>query len=294
VSDRLKAPYAQPEWRIRVALDFFFGGAGSSLAAFYLINIFATGTYDQLNLYVPFLSLLLVMCGLFLLASELGRRSNLLRSLTNMRTSWLARGSALNLALIAFLLLLIPRSAMTDAWATTSAISFGVIIVALMVSLYPGMLLHSVKDIKLWRSRFQPVLTLVSAILSGLGLLIIIDAAIGSSLVAPAAEALVGCGLVLIIQTTYFVSLRRSKYLSARCSYTSLISSGGGLGLILLFGFGGILPLASLLVFLAVPMWQDVRVVSYFGALSLLAGCIAYRLQILRAARHEPITALNY
>ena len=91
------SPRLQAEWGARVSLDFFFGGAGAGLLGSYLL-IAARDGYRGLSVAVIVTGVVLVLLGLLLLASELGRPANALRSMANPGSSWMARGAIFNLA----------------------------------------------------------------------------------------------------------------------------------------------------------------------------------------------------
>ena len=79
------SPRLQAEWGARVSLDLFFGGAGAGLLGSYLL-IAARNGYRGLSVVVIAAGVAFVLLGLLLLASEMGRPANALRSLVNPGT----------------------------------------------------------------------------------------------------------------------------------------------------------------------------------------------------------------
>jgi formate-dependent nitrite reductase membrane component NrfD len=291
--ERLNEPYAQEEWGNRVAMDFFLGGSGAGLIAFYVMNLYAFGENYRLGIYLALLSLALVCGGLALLASELGRPSNLWRSATRFRRSWMARGSVFNLALLAALLLLAATLATRPSPAVAYPFYLAAGFLGLLVAVYPGMLLHSVRDIKSWRSNLQPALTFVEATLGGLGLLALAAAISQTPPWVVSAEALALSALALLLSVAFLLSLGRSRYAGARATYSGLVRADGWQSFYLFAVLGIALPSGCFLAAVLFPGWTLVRPAVALGALSLLAGNLVYRLLLLRTARHEPLTILN-
>ena len=290
--ERIGEPYPQREWGVRVALDFFLGGAGSALAAFYLLNLAAFGGSTELGVYVSALSLVLVLGGLTLLASELGRLSNFWRSMTKVGTSWMARGSVSNLALVISLVLLFGSFEAQLQPPSSSAVYAVVVILSLMVALYPGMLLHSVRDIKSWRSPAQPFLTFLQAVSSGIGALVLATAALGGPSALVVTEALAASVLCALVSISYLLSLKGSKHSSSRAAYSRL-KSVKGVPLYLLLALGYLLPILCFLAALALPNWQGSSILAVSGAALTLAAGAGYMLKLLGNGFHEPMTILQ-
>jgi formate-dependent nitrite reductase membrane component NrfD len=291
--EMLNEPYAQKEWGAKVALDFFLGGSASSLVAFYLVNLSASGASYELGTYLSILSLAFLLGGLVLLASEMGRPSNLWRSTAKFRKSWMARGSVFNLALLVTLCFLAASFVFRAPPIVAYPVYVFAVVLSLMVSLYPGMLLHSVRDIKSWRSSFQPPLSLAEAASSGLGLLVLVTVFSGSSVFIPVMEALSVSTLSLIFAIVFLSSLGRSSLPGAKATYSKLVSARDGLSFYPFITIGCALPIGCFLFALLVPNWAGARPVAALGAGSLLAGNIIYRFMLLLHARHEPMTLLH-
>lgn len=291
--ERLNEPYPQEEWGARVAIDFFLGGAGSGLVAFYLLNLSAFGENYGLGLFVSVLSLVFILAGLALLASELGQPSYLWRSMARIRKSWMARGSLFNLALLITLMIMAGSFLVQASVAAVSPLYVAAIVLSLLVCIYPGMLLRSIRDIKSWRTGIQPALTFVVAASSGLGLLVFVAAITGSSYLNSSEEALAASTLSFAISMVYATSLRRSSFEGARATYSMMASNKEGLSFYPFLVLGCVLPIACFLLAVVSPGGIGSQLVAATGAVSLLAGSLVYRLLVLRSARHEPLTLLR-
>ena len=87
-------PFKQNEFGKRVAADFFLSGTGSSMYIVYFLSALIAGF--KLNSAILLAGPALILAGLVLLFSELGKPSNFWRSVANYRTSWMARGAIFN------------------------------------------------------------------------------------------------------------------------------------------------------------------------------------------------------
>ena len=220
----------------------------------------------------------LVLLGLLLLASELGRPAKALRSMANRGTSWMARGAIFNLALIAVaLLLIIARLAglrlLVPAAAMLTVLCSG------LVAAYPGFLLFGAKDIRLWHSRLLPGLMFLYSLMSGLSLLTLADSALhlGMQAILRPAALIVMLPVTILFAAFWGKSWRLMgssswRHLSwvhlpweycCRSSATSMRC------------FAGVAE---------VPM--------RLGAISFLAGAVCLRYFVVKVASHEPVTFL--
>lgn len=283
------SPRLQAEWGTRVSLDLFFGGAGAGLLGSYLL-IAARDGYDGLSVTVIVAGVALVLLGLLLLATELGRPAKGLRSMANRGSSWMARGALFNLALLAaaFLLifvhlaglqLLVPVAAMLTVLASG------------LVAAYPGFLLFAAKDIRLWRSRLLPWLMFFYSLMSGLSLLTLADNPLHLGMKAVLRPA----ALMVMLPVTILFAAFWGKSSAA-------MGSGGWEGLVRILGqqllapfvvgavaLGVLLPLACYGYALFASAAELPR---SLGSISFLAGAFCLRYFIVKAARHEPLTVL--
>jgi formate-dependent nitrite reductase membrane component NrfD len=221
----------------------------------------------------------LVLLGLLLLASELGRPAKALRSMANRGTSWMARGAIFNLALIASaLLLIIARLAglrlLVPAAAMLTLLCSG------LVAAYPGFLLFGTKDIRLWHSRLLPGLMFLYSLMSGLSLLTLADSALHLCMEATLRPAAL---IVMLPVTILFAAFwgKSWRHLVGRQLIAPFVVGTIALGILLPLicyvyaAFSGVAELPMLL-----------------GAISFLAGAVCLRYFVVKAASHEPVTFL--
>ena len=272
------SPRLQAEWGARVSLDFFFGGAGAGLLGSYLL-IAARDGYRGLSVAVIATGVVLVLLGLLLLASELGRPANALRSMENPGTSWMARGAIFNLALIAAALLLIV-ALLAGLRMLVPAVAMLTVLCSALVAAYPGFLLFGAKDIRLWHSRLLPGLMFLYSLMSGLSLLTLADSALHLGMQATLRPAAL---IVMLPVTILFVafwgkSWRRLVEQQLLAPFVvGTIAAGILLPLVcyVCAAFSGVAELPMLL-----------------GAVSFLAGAVCLRYFVVKAASHEPVTFL--
>jgi formate-dependent nitrite reductase membrane component NrfD len=272
------SPRLQAEWGARVSLDFFFGGAGAGLLGSYLL-IAARNGYRGLSVAVIATGVALVLLGLLLLASELGRPANALRSMENPGTSWMARGAIFNLALIAAALLLITVL-LAGSRLLVPTVAMLTLLCSGLVAAYPGFLLFGAKDIRLWHSRLLPGLMFLYSLMSGLSLLTLADSALHLGMQATLRPAAL---IVMLPVTILFVafwgkSWRRLVEQQLLAPFVvSTIAAGILLPLVcyVYAAFTGVAELPMLL-----------------GAVSFLAGAVCLRYFVVKAASHEPVTFL--
>jgi len=272
------SPRLQAEWGARVSLDFFFGGAGAGLLGSYLL-IAARDGYRGLSVAVIATGVALVLLGLLLLASELGRPAKALRSMANPGTSWMARGAIFNLALIAAALLLIV-ALLAGSRLLVPAVAMLTVLCSGLVAAYPGFLLFGAKDIRLWHSRLLPGLMFLYSLMSGLSLLTLADSALHLGMQATLRPAAL---IVMLPVTILFVafwgkSWRRLVEQQLLAPFVvSTIAAGILLPLVcyVYAAFSGVAELPMLL-----------------GAVSFLAGAVCLRYFVVKAASHEPVTFL--
>jgi protein NrfD len=281
----------QAEWGTRVALDFFLGGAGAGLLGVYLISRWLSGI-EELSVKIVLCGALLVVAGLCLLLSELGRPANALRSMKNLKTSWMARGAVFNIGLVGSALLLLAADG-AGLKVFTPFLAFATACFAVLVAAYPGLLLFSSKDVWVWRSPLLPALLFCSAGMSGVAVLALADIdycfQVGMTLYD---LSLLGMILLALLFAFFWGTRFLARDSGAKRQFRRIMT--GKLQTFFLLGAVGaglILPLACIgLAWLMVEFAELLRVVA---ASSYLVGAFALRYCVLKAAWHEPITILG-
>ncbi len=162
-------------WDIRVSLDLFLGGLGVGAflmgAILYYIDAKA---YDAVIKKALVVAPLLVMAGLLLLLTELGRPLNVIKTLYAINpTSFMSIGIFLQSAFIAVALFIAFTVLTKGASELCSKVVFAGAILAGLVGLYHGFLLSGIAK-EPWNNAI-PVIFFISSILSGSTLVLLLS-----------------------------------------------------------------------------------------------------------------------
>lgn len=270
-------PFKQNEFGWRVALDFLLGGTGSSMYLAYRLLLLT-------NPAILFTGPALVVLGLIVLLSELGKPRNFWRSITNYRTSWMARGAIFNMAFLLVWIIMLVAYAL-GFFELLAALEILELPVAALVLIYPVMLLKDVKDITLWKSSSTAAVTTIYAIAGGISADAMFVSALQPAQMATVLYASTSVELVLIVSLyIYLHQLGHSESRAVGASYSKIT---GERGMLTLLYAGTILPFAADLASLAL-----IQFALYFMIVSLMlsvAGVYAFRLLLLQAGYHEPL-----
>ncbi|MDD2383592.1 MAG: polysulfide reductase NrfD [Sulfurospirillaceae bacterium] len=162
-------------WDIRVSLDLFLGGLGvgaflMGAVLYYIDAKIYEGIVKKAFIFAP----LLVMAGLVLLLSELGRPMNVIKTLYAINpTSFMSVGIFLQLTFVA-LSLYIAFSVLTKGTVILCAkVVYTCAILAGLVGLYHGFLLSGIAR-EPWNNA-MPVIFFVSSILAGSSLILLLN-----------------------------------------------------------------------------------------------------------------------
>ncbi len=162
-------------WDIRVSLDLFLGGLGVGAflmgAVLYYIDAKA---YDAVIKKALVVAPLLVMAGLLLLLTELGRPLNVIKTLYAINpTSFMSIGIFLQSAFIAVALFIAFTVLTKGASELCSKVVYAGAILAGLVGLYHGFLLSGIAK-EPWNNAI-PVIFFISSILSGSTLVLLLS-----------------------------------------------------------------------------------------------------------------------
>ncbi|MGC8558017.1 MAG: NrfD/PsrC family molybdoenzyme membrane anchor subunit [Nitrososphaeria archaeon] len=272
-------PFNQKEFGWTVALDFLLSGTGSSMYLAYRLLFLK-------NPDIIFVGPALVVLGLFVLLSELGSPRNFWRSITNYRTSWMARGAIFNAAFLLIWAIMLVTYAF-GFYALLALFEILELPVAVLVLIYPVMLLKDVKDITLWKSAGTATVTTIYAIAGGISA----DAMLVSAL-RPVQLVIVlyaSSSIELILTVSLYIYLHRLGRAQSRAVEASYRKITGKRHMLTVLYAGTILPLAADLASLAL-----IQFAMYFMLMSLalsIAGVYAFRLLLLQAGYHEPLVS---
>ena len=180
----LLPPIAQTLWGWPAVLNFALGGLGAGL---YVMAAVTAGFAPSPTLRIAaWLGPLLVLGGFGAVATEAGRPLRGPRVLARVRTSWMSRelwlGGVFTLLAAGGLLL---EDQILRALAAAAGAAF---------ALAQGQILRHARGVMVWAVPPMPVVFLTSALVSGSGLLIVLEAWNGQSL-----DQLLGAALAVLI-----------------------------------------------------------------------------------------------
>jgi formate-dependent nitrite reductase membrane component NrfD len=191
-------------WRWPAVLNFFLGGLGAGL---YVVAAFAG---PEARWLAAWLGPALVLAGFAAVATEAGRPLRGPRVLVRARTSWMSRELWLGGAFAALALadLVVPQR-------STRALA---VVAALGLALAQGFIVRRARAIPAWDVPVLPPLFVLSALVSGAGLLLVIAAVAGHP---PAAASLGG---VLVLQVAGLALWMRYLHWSGEPAFAQAVA----------------------------------------------------------------------
>lgn len=162
-------------WDIRVSLDLFLGGVGVGAFLVGVILYYVDAkVYDTFVKKSFVVAPLLVIAGLLLLLTELGRPLNVIKTIYAINpTSFMSIGIFLQSAFVAVALLIAFKVLTSGVESLCSKIVYAGAILAGLVGLYHGFLLSGIAK-EPWNNAI-PVIFFVSSILSGASLMFLLN-----------------------------------------------------------------------------------------------------------------------
>ena len=162
-------------WDIRVSLDLFLGGLGigAFLVGVVLYYVDAKA-YDNFVKKSFVIAPLLVIAGLLLLLTELGRPLNVIKTFYTINpTSFMSIGIFLQSAFVAVAFLVAFKVLTSGVSSLNSTLVYLGAILAGLVGLYHGFLLSGIAR-EPWNNAI-PVIFFISSILSGISLMVLLN-----------------------------------------------------------------------------------------------------------------------
>lgn len=166
----------QTTWGGKVILDMFLGGIGAGVFAVSFLLIFLGGITKVAHIGI-LIGPVLMIAGLFFLILELGSPMNMLRIFSGLSSSWMSRGALVQTLFIILGLAYAIPAFWSDSWlSTSSGLTIGTIafILALVTAIYHGLFLSKAKGIVLWSSPVLPLATTLTALCTGIGLMLLV------------------------------------------------------------------------------------------------------------------------
>lgn len=262
----------QTGWGFPIALYFFFSGTGASL---FLFSLFLHSPLGIL------LDLLFLGIGVIILFFDLGNRWRFWKAFTKPGTSWISRGTFL--ITILFLFDLIYALMGFPPLPGLISVLFGV--VAVLVLLYPGLVISYSPSIASWNHSFLPILFGLHSVANGLSIGLILHPSLEDQWngVIP---LFLGLLLLLLIGTGVFLLVSYASTTGSRESIRLLVQPKlGGLFLLLGTGVGIIIPIIlSIGLSAGFLPWGVISVICVMR----LIGDIGFRYAILKVGLYEP------
>ena len=259
-------------WDYRVVLDLFLGGVGIGAFLFGAILFYINASqYESIIKKSWLISPVLIILGLLILITELGRPFNIVKALISTNpTSFMSIGIYLQgICLILMLLILIKLKNISEI---SKSLVYLAAAFAGLVGLYHGFLLTGMGNI-VWNSSV-PLIFFLSSIIAGTSLSLVISStsdgykkAIESLKLPLIFNAMLTLQLVAIFSWIYALTSRNTQ---ANAAYAVLMSSYSMELWILVILIGIIVPLAMF----TLTMMKKVEVKSIFlpTALCILVG----------------------
>ena len=263
----------QTGWGFPIALDFFFSGTGAALFLFSLIFHSPAGII---------LGLIFLVIGVLLLFFDLGAPWRVWKAFSKLKTSWISRGTLFITITVLF--------GIFDALAGFPEVPWWVLIVfgaiAVMVVLYPGMVISYSPSMAAWNHPLTPILFGLHSLTSALSILFVIDAYSDGELGGMIWIQLI-LFVFLLVGMIIFVLVSKASTSGARES-VRLLSKGKERFFFLFMGIfvGIILPMALLLAMpgAASPLGWVVA-----ACILRLVGDLGFRHSILKVGLYEPV-----
>ena len=204
-------------------------------------------------------------------------------------SSWMTRGAWI---LTAFIILglayALPAFGLFSWLPWTQASGFGKVlgfaagVLALIVPIYPGLLLGVIKSIPLWNTSALPPIFFLSGLDTGIALLVILSVFLPSAIDAAGFHLLGTIDIVLIILLVVallaYIEIVRQSGKTAAAS-VQLLKTPFFIGGVIIGGM--ILPLGLLIFSVSVSNINTIRILDATAGILVLAGALALRFSVV-------------
>jgi formate-dependent nitrite reductase membrane component NrfD len=220
--------------------------------------------------------------GVVALFLDLGTPWRFWKAFARLRTSWISRGTLFItiLFLFGFIYVLAGFPVLSWPWV----VIFGAI--AVMVMLYPGLVISYSPSITVWNSQFTPLILSLHSLTSGLSIVFVIHPSLSENL-GRLVWLQLGLLLFLLIGAGIFLAVSYASASGARESVRFLAKGSAGLSFFLLgIGIGILLPMILFLAFLSggLSLW----VLLFLACIMRLIGDFGFRYAILKIGLYDP------
>jgi formate-dependent nitrite reductase membrane component NrfD len=286
-------PEGQKEWGWLVVLYVFLAGLGGGTFLFSFILSFVD-TYSAAAQIGTLVGPLLVALGSVMLLFDLGSVTRAYRLFTTPATllsSWMIRGAwILTGFIILGLAYALPAFSSFDwlPWEQTSGFGLGLgvaaAVLAIVVTVYPGLLLGVIKSIPLWNTSALPPLFFLSGLDTGLAALVLISLAFSPAVGVEGFHLLgaIDAGLIMLLLVALgaYIEIVRQAGVTAAASIRLLMTPLFISGVVV---SGLLLPLAMFIYGIHLSDVQSVRLLDGIASLLILTGGLLLRLGIIRS-----------
>ena len=283
----------QKEWGWLIVLYVFLAGLGGGTFLFSFILIFLD-RYTAVARIGALVGPLLVSLGSGLLLFDLGSATRAYRLFTTPATllsSWMIRGAWI---LTAFIILglayALPSFSLFNwlPWNQASGFGLGLgiaaALLAIVVTVYPGLLLGVIKSIPLWNTSALPPLFFLSGLDTGLAALVLMSLAFPSAVGADGLHlfGVIDAGLIvlLLVALGAYIEIVRQTGVTAAASIRLLLNPLFIGGVVI---SGLLLPLAMFICGAYVTDVQAIRLLDGVASVLILGGGLLLRLSVIRS-----------
>lgn len=276
------APIPQRVWGGLAAVNFACGGAGTGA----VLAILATATVAPVSgravRAAELVGLLLAAAGFAAVGAEAGRPLRGINVFRHLRRSWMSREALAAAAFAAFVALdvLVPGPWQRGLGAAAAA--------AFMLS--QGFILLAARGVPAWATWEIPMLFVTSGITVGLGIVLVVLAALGEAEALTAAAGLAVAALILDLLAWVTYAGSREGAPAKRKALARLRAGGMAAGVV---GLGHVLPLAALTAMLSFggpsSGWPAGTLAAAAGLCLVAGGAILKWAVVMRAGFLHPL-----
>jgi formate-dependent nitrite reductase membrane component NrfD len=287
----MNQPERQKSWGWMIILYIFLAGLGGGTFLFSFILLF-WGKYKDVARIGALAAPLIVAFASLILLFDLGSPAKAYRLFTTPKTlmsSWMTRGAWI---LTAFIILglayALPAFGLFSWLPWTQASGFGKVlgfaagVLALIVPIYPGLLLGVIKSIPLWNTSALPPIFFLSGLDTGIALLVILSVFLPSAIDAAGFHLLGTIDIVLIILLVVallaYIEIVRQSGKTAAASM-QLLKTPFFIGGVIIGGM--ILPLGLLIFSVSFSNINTIRILDATAGILVLAGALALRFSVV-------------
>jgi formate-dependent nitrite reductase membrane component NrfD len=289
----------QRSWGWMIVLYIFLAGLGGGTFLFSLVLLFMS-KYESIARIGALVGPLVVLFASLLLLFDLGSPSRAYRLFTTPKTlmsSWMTRGAwiltafiilGLAYALPAFSLFKWLPWSQASGWGQGIGIAAGVL--ALIVPIYPGLLLGVIKSIPLWNTSALPPIFFLSGLDTGIAVLVLVSLFLPSTIDVAGFHLLGTIDIILIVLLMValfaYVEIVRQAGTTAAAS-VRLLKTPLFIGGVVVAGL--ILPLVLLIISVSIQDIRSIRILDGITGVLILAGALLLRFSVVTSGLRRPL-----